>query len=112
MSAVTVAKIAPLPEPDTMHDYQREFLDTAIACQALRFGEFTLKSGRISPYFFNAGRFDNGQALDIIGRSYASTLAAAGLSFDMRSRCGATCSETSRLPSIARKPRTTAKAAS
>jgi orotate phosphoribosyltransferase len=83
MSAVTVAKIAPLPEPDTMHDYQREFLDTAIACQALRFGEFTLKSGRISPYFFNAGRFDNGHALDIIGRSYASTLAAAGLSFDM-----------------------------
>lgn len=66
-----------------MHEYQRQFLETAIACEALRFGEFTLKSGRISPYFFNAGRFDHGAALDTIGRSYLSALSEAGLPFDM-----------------------------
>lgn len=59
------------------------FLDTALACQALRFGEFTLKSGRVSPYFFNAGHFDHGAALDTLGRCYARTLIDAGLSFDM-----------------------------
>ncbi len=66
-----------------MHDYQRDFLETAIACDALRFGEFTLKSGRNSPYFFNAGRFDGGAALDAIGRGYVRALANAALSFDM-----------------------------
>ncbi len=66
-----------------MKPYQREFLDTALACQALRFGEFTLKSGRTSPYFFNAGRFDHGSALDGMGRWYATALAEDGLAFDM-----------------------------
>jgi orotate phosphoribosyltransferase len=66
-----------------MLQYQREFLDTALACQALRFGEFTLKSGRVSPYFFNAGRFDSGQSLDAIGRAYAAALRDASLGFDM-----------------------------
>ncbi len=66
-----------------MKPYQREFLDHALACQALRFGEFTLKSGRVSPYFFNAGRFDHGRALDTLGRCYAAALAGAGLDFDM-----------------------------
>ena len=62
---------------------QRQFLDAALACHALRFGEFTLKSGRVSPYFFNAGRFDHGAALDVLGSCYAQTLVDAGLEFDM-----------------------------
>jgi orotate phosphoribosyltransferase len=63
--------------------HQREFLDLALAKNALRFGEFTLKSGRISPYFFNAGLFYSGAALDTLGRAYAQTLVAAGIGFDM-----------------------------
>ncbi len=66
-----------------LHDYQRRFLDAAIASQALAFGRFTLKSGRESPYFFNAGRFDNGAALDTLGQCYALAQADAGLAFDM-----------------------------
>ncbi|MBX3725044.1 MAG: orotate phosphoribosyltransferase [Xanthomonadales bacterium] len=66
-----------------LKDHQRRFLDAAIACEALRFGEFTLKSGRSSPYFFNAGRFDGGASLDVLGRCYAQALADAGLAFDM-----------------------------
>ena len=62
---------------------RRQFLDLALAKNALRFGEFTLKSGRISPYFFNAGLFDSGAALDALGRAYAQTLVAAGIGFDM-----------------------------
>jgi orotate phosphoribosyltransferase len=66
-----------------MRAHQREFLDLALAKNALRFGEFMLKSGRISPYFFNAGLFDSGAALDTLGRAYAQTLVAAGIGFDM-----------------------------
>src|SRR6188768_984888 len=65
-----------------MQDYQREFLELAIAHKVLRFGEFTLKSGRLSPYFFNAGLFDSGAALNTVGRCYAAAASRAGIAFD------------------------------
>jgi orotate phosphoribosyltransferase len=64
-------------------DHQRQFLDLAVARNVLRFGEFTLKSGRLSPYFFNAGGFDSGSALAQLGHCYAQALAASGLEYDM-----------------------------
>jgi len=63
--------------------YQRRFLQLALRCDVLRFGEFTLKSGRTSPYFFNAGRFDSGAALAALAECYVDALAADGLGFDM-----------------------------
>jgi len=63
--------------------YQREFLELALANDVLRFGEFTLKSGRASPYFFNAGRFDRGAALAALGRAYAAAIEREGIAFDM-----------------------------
>ncbi len=66
-----------------MHEHQRRFLDLALHCQALRFGDFTLKSGRQSPYFFNAGRFDHGAAMASLGACYAEALIANKLEFDM-----------------------------
>ena len=66
-----------------MHSYQHRFLELAVARNVLRFGEFTLKSGRVSPYFFNAGLFDSGAALATLGDCYAQALANAGLGFDM-----------------------------
>lgn len=66
-----------------MQPFAREFVQLAIDCQALRFGSFKLKSGRISPYFFNAGAFNDGRALARLGRCYAAALTAAGLQFDM-----------------------------
>jgi orotate phosphoribosyltransferase len=64
-------------------DYQREFIDLAREFDALRFGEFTLKSGRASPYFFNAGAFATGRSLAVLGRCYAAAIMASGLEFDM-----------------------------
>ena len=59
------------------HDHRRRFLELALRVQALRFGEFTLKSGRQSPYFFNAGRFDSGPALATIGAAGGEVAAIA-----------------------------------
>ncbi len=66
-----------------MQPYQREFLDLALARKVLRFGEFTLKSGRVSPYFFNAGLFDSGLALNTVGRCYAAAAADSQVPFDL-----------------------------
>jgi orotate phosphoribosyltransferase len=66
-----------------MHDHQRRFLDLALSRNALRFGEFTLKSGRASPYFFNAGSFDDGAALAVLGSCYAAAIQLSGIPFDM-----------------------------
>jgi orotate phosphoribosyltransferase len=66
-----------------MHAYQRDFIALALERRALRFGAFTLKSGRASPYFFNAGLFNDGAALARLGRCYAAALGASGVEFDM-----------------------------
>ena len=66
-----------------MKPHQSRFLDLALDRQVLRFGQFTLKSGRTSPYFFNAGLFDSGAALKMLGECYADALDASGLGFDM-----------------------------
>ena len=66
-----------------MHDYQRDFIDLTLQRGVLRFGEFTLKSGRSSPYFFNLGRLDSGAALAQLGRAYAQALVNSGLAVDM-----------------------------
>jgi orotate phosphoribosyltransferase len=65
-----------------MQDYKREFIEFAIENQVLRFGQFTLKSGRISPYFFNAGLFNTGEHLSRLSRFYAAAIQDAGIAFD------------------------------
>jgi orotate phosphoribosyltransferase len=66
-----------------MHDYQREFIEFAIRNQVLRFGKFTLKSGRVSPYFFNSGLFNSGASIARLGRYYAETIIRSALDFDI-----------------------------
>jgi orotate phosphoribosyltransferase len=66
-----------------MKDYQREFIEFAIRTGVLRFGEFTLKSGRTSPYFFNAGLFNTGRHLAQLGRCYAQAITDSGIAFDV-----------------------------
>lgn len=66
-----------------MKAYKTQFLELALELDALQFGQFTLKSGRVSPYFFNAGRFNTGYAAAKLGRCYASAVAALDLEFDL-----------------------------
>ncbi len=66
-----------------MKAYQQQFIDFALSTGVLRFGQFTLKSGRISPYFFNSGLFNSGASLARLGRFYAQTIVESGLSFDV-----------------------------
>ncbi|SER05525.1 orotate phosphoribosyltransferase [Rosenbergiella nectarea] len=66
-----------------MKAWQREFIEFAISKQVLKFGEFTLKSGRKSPYFFNAGLFNTGRDLAQLGRFYAQALVDSGINFDL-----------------------------
>src|SRR5580693_9295124 len=66
-----------------MQQYQLTFLDLALKRAALKFGRFTLKSGRESPYFFNAGLFSDGAAAAQLGRCYAAAIEQSGIGFDM-----------------------------
>src|SRR5688572_15519115 len=74
---------APTGPTRAMQEYQFTFIDLALSREALRFGRFTLKSGRESPYFFNAGLFSDGEAAAVLGRCYAAALVRSGVSFDM-----------------------------
>ncbi|EON91052.1 orotate phosphoribosyltransferase [Marinobacter lipolyticus SM19] len=66
-----------------MHDYQQHFIEFAIRRNVLRFGEFQLKSGRTSPYFFNAGLFNTGEDLLELSKAYAAALQRSGLDYDI-----------------------------
>ncbi|GAA6186085.1 MULTISPECIES: orotate phosphoribosyltransferase [Alteromonadaceae] len=66
-----------------MQDYQKAFIEFALARNVLKFGEFTLKSGRLSPYFFNAGLFNTGNDLAKLGQFYAQALIDSGIEFDV-----------------------------
>jgi orotate phosphoribosyltransferase len=66
-----------------VHDYQREFIEFTLDQDVLRFGSFTLKSGRVSPYFFNAGAVDSGAALAALGRFYAAAIVEDGIDVDV-----------------------------
>jgi orotate phosphoribosyltransferase len=66
-----------------MNSYKNQFIDNAIASGALKFGQFRLKSGRISPHFFNAGEFYQGKALATLGQCYAAAIVDSGIEFDV-----------------------------
>ncbi|HIG79007.1 MAG TPA: orotate phosphoribosyltransferase [Cycloclasticus sp.] len=66
-----------------MKDYQHQFIEFALECDVLKFGEFTLKSGRVSPYFFNTGLFNTGERLRKLGQFYAHALNDSGIEYDM-----------------------------
>ena len=67
-------------------DFRQEFIEFALAQNVLRFGEFKTKAGRLSPYFFNAGLFDDGLALDRLSHFYAQAILASGIAVDVRAR--------------------------
>jgi orotate phosphoribosyltransferase len=64
-------------------DFRQDFIEFALGCKVLRFGEFTTKAGRLSPYFFNAGLFNDGNSLGRLAEFYAKAVEAGGLKFDM-----------------------------
>lgn len=66
-----------------MQSFQKDFIELALSIRALGFGEFTLKSGRLSPYFFNAGLFNTGRALAKLGKCYADNIVANDINFDV-----------------------------
>jgi len=66
-----------------MADWRHEFLQFCVDCEVLKFGEFTLKSGRSSPYFFNAGLFNTGKRLSMLGRYYAKAIVESGMGYDV-----------------------------
>jgi len=66
-----------------MEQYQNDFVDFMLEIGALKFGEFTLKSGRVSPYFFNSGQFNQGNHLSQLGQFYAQAIEASGIKFDV-----------------------------
>ena len=65
-----------------MKNYKQDFIEFALECEVLKFGEFTLKSGRVSPYFFNTGLFNTGDRLRKLGQFYALALADSGIEYD------------------------------
>ena len=88
--AINVARAAALAKPDagiaagsTLAPYQAEFIEMAMDLGVLKFGSFTLKSGRVSPYFFNAGLFRTGSSLGRLGQYYAKAIQASGIPFDV-----------------------------
>jgi len=109
-----------------MTDFRQDFLAFALARDVLRFGEFITKAGRKSPYFFNAGLFNDGESLRRLGQYYAEALLASGIAFDqlfgpaykgitLAAATGIALAEKGticRSASIARKQRTMVKAAS
>ncbi len=78
-----VAKTSRATDTMRMSDHRTRFLELALRADALRFGEFTLKSGRLSPYFFNAGLFNTGATLAELAGCYADAVDAAGVDFDL-----------------------------
>ena len=100
-----------------MKPYQRQFIEFALSKQVLKFGEFTLKSGRKSPYFFNAGLFNTGRDLALLGRFYAEALVDSGIEFDLlfgpayKGIPIATTTWTCRTALTAKRQKTTVKAA-
>jgi orotate phosphoribosyltransferase len=67
----------------TMSDFRRDFIRFAIASKAVSFGEFKTKAGRLSPYFFNSGLFNDGESLNQLAQFYAKAILASGVEFDM-----------------------------